>query len=278
MSEAELEQKRQALLNPGQSVDDLLAAELRVSYPTLAALRTPRPIAASKSSVNPLANAFTGFSRPTPAAPVAEFDDDTLDTTAVLFKRYCSVRNITAAASPHTVFYTCLFVALKIEEQRLTVEELVAKLSALRDRRVPVPAAVAADIILGEPKLLAALRFHLHVFHPLTALRGHLSCVFPSASAPPPPTPALILKEESAFDHVLVLAPSLRAVAALVRFHNFTTDDENPTFDAVHRYLKSPRFLDACGFSSLSDPKFAALVSLSARLHARAQRAAPELF
>jgi hypothetical protein len=188
------------------------------------------------------------------------------------------VRNITAAASPHTVFYTCLFVALKIEEQRLTVEELVAKLSALHDRRVPVPPAVAADIILGEPKLLAALRFHLHVFHPLTALRGHLSCVFPSASTPPPSAPVFILKEESAFDHVLVLAPSLRAVAALVRFHNQTHDDDNPIFDAVHRYLKSPRFLDACGISSLSDPKFAALVSLSARLHARAQRLAPELF
>jgi len=202
------------------------------------------------------------------------------------------VHNITQAVSPHTVLYTCLFVALKVEERRLTVEELVAKLASLSHPAVPVP--VAADIIFGEPKLLAALRFRLHVFHPFTALRGHLSVVAAAnPAAATSNTSAVVfaadlrafnqaveksIVDESRLDHALVLPPSLRALATLVRQYHKMPDDQNPTFDVIHRYLSSQRFRDATGLASLKDPAFQSLVALSARLLSRSQQAAPELF
>jgi hypothetical protein len=149
-----------------------------------------------------------------------------------------------------------------------------------------VPLPNSADIILGEPKLLAALRFHLLVFHPLTALRGHLSCILPPGN----PTTVTVERQttnrlveddafqESALDHALVLAPALRAVSAIVRRYHAMSDDQNHEFDAYHRYLQSPRFLNGCGLASLRDPKFATLVALCSRLRNRAERAAPELF
>jgi hypothetical protein len=266
MSEAELNEKRSALLVSGQSVSSLLKAELAVSVPLLAALRSRHVPASYEQKQRPLlAERSTGGK--------ALFDENVLDTATVFFKRYCTVHNITLAASPSTVFYTCLFVALKVEEVRLTVDDFVAKLTHHNALTPPL----AHDVIAAEAKLLAALRFRLHIFHPFTALRGFVSRVWPHNS--PEALAALRvvganLAYDSALDHSLILPPALRAVAALIKFHHELDDDNNPMFDQLHKHLTSRDFLASCGISSLADPAFDKLRTLSSRIDAYSRHAA----
>jgi hypothetical protein len=269
MSEEELTAKRKALLTDGQSVESLLKAELAVSVPLLAALRSRHVPASQEHKQRPLLQErHTG--------PKALFDENVLDTATVFFKRYCTVHNITLATSPTTVFYTCLFVALKVEEVRLNVDDFVAKLTQHNAHSVPL----AYDIIAAEAKLLAALRFRLHIFHPFTALRGFLSYVWQHDSAEAKAALRVVganLAYDTALDHSLILPPALRAVAALIKFHHEMDDDDNPMFTQLHKHLASPAFLATCGIASLTDPAFDKLRTLSSRIDAYSRHAAREL-
>lgn len=273
MTEQELLTKRRALLHEGQTVESLIKAELAVSVPLLASLRSRTVPSAQEQKQRPIGEVNRQVSQPTRNAL---FDENVLDTATVFFKRYCTAHNIALAKSGTTIFYTCLFVALKVEERRMPVDEFIAKLTLHRAPDVPL----AYDVIAAEAKLLAALRFRLHIFHPFSALRGHLSVVWPFAANYVDAAMRVVganLAYDTALDHSLILPPALRTIAALIKFHHEMDDDNNPMFNELHKYFKSSRFLDACGFASLTDPAFDKLRTLSSRIDAYSRFAALDI-
>jgi hypothetical protein len=121
---------------------------------------------------------------------------------------------------------------------------------------------VAYDMIAAEAKLLAALRFRLHVFHPFSALRGFLSVLSGSFATRPRPRRRMRvvganLAYDTALDHSLILPPAL---AHRRRSDQVSPRDGRRRQSDVHSAAQalSPRaaFLAACGFASLADPAF----------------------
>jgi hypothetical protein len=117
MSEEELTAKRKALLTDGQSVESLLKAELAVSVPLLAALRSRHVPCGARTQSN---GRFYEANRHTVSqlTRAALFDENVLDTATVFLQALLhGAQHRAWRRRTTTVFYTCLFVALKVEER-----------------------------------------------------------------------------------------------------------------------------------------------------------------
>lgn len=68
---------------------------------------------------------------------------------------------------PKNIMVTCIFLAAKIEEFNVTMEQFVANIRGDRQR--------ASDIVLkNELLLLHSLKYHLTIWHPYRPIEGFL--------------------------------------------------------------------------------------------------------